>query len=87
MLPNCCLTKYICIIAFDYNAIIVYVTVLKPGTLYLAWYTPSYTASRCFSTFEKKEAIFHLFHLIKCGKTSTWYSWYRKSVYVGIKKE
>ena len=33
---------YICINAFDYNAIIVYFTVLKPGTLYETWYYPSY---------------------------------------------
>ena len=40
MLPKCSLAEYICINAFDYNAIIVYFTVLKPGTLNLAWYTP-----------------------------------------------
>ena len=40
MLPRCSLTKHICINAFDYNATIVDFTVLKPGTLYLAWYSP-----------------------------------------------
>ena len=45
MLPKCSLIKYICINAFEYNAIIVYFTVLKPGTLYLAWYSPSYSPS------------------------------------------
>ena len=40
MLPKCSLTKYICINAFDYNAIIVYFTVLKPGTLYLVGVCP-----------------------------------------------
>ena len=34
MLPECSLTKYICLNVFDYNAIIVYFSVLKPG-----WYT------------------------------------------------
>ena len=42
MLPKCSLIIYICINAFDYNAIIVYFTVLKPGTLYETWYYPSY---------------------------------------------
>ena len=42
MLPKCSLIIYIGINAFDYNAVIVYFTVLKPGTLYLAWYCPSY---------------------------------------------
>ena len=42
MLSNCSLIKYIGTNAFDYNTIIVYFTVLKPGTLYLAWYSPSY---------------------------------------------
>ena len=41
MLPKCSLIKYICINAFDYNAIIVYFTVLKPGTLYVTWYSPT----------------------------------------------
>ena len=40
MLPKCSLIIYICINAFDYNAIIVYFTVLKPGTLYETWYSP-----------------------------------------------
>ena len=40
MLPKCSLTKYVCINAFDYNAIIVYFTVLMPGTLHLAWCSP-----------------------------------------------
>ena len=44
MLPKCSLIIYICINAFDYNAIIVYFTVLKPGTLYETWYYPSYMA-------------------------------------------
>ena len=42
LLPNCSLTEYICINAFDYYAITVYVSVLNPGTLCLAWYSPSY---------------------------------------------
>ena len=42
MLPKCSLIQYICINAFDYNAIIVYFTVRKPGTLYETWYYPSY---------------------------------------------
>ena len=48
MLPKCSPTKYICINAFDYNAITVYFTVLKPSTLYLAWNSPSYTAIPAF---------------------------------------
>ena len=44
MLPKCSLIIYICINAFEYNAIIVYFTVLKPGTLYETWYYPSYLA-------------------------------------------
>ena len=40
MLPKCSLTKYKCITAVDCTAIIVYFTVLKPVTLYLAWYSP-----------------------------------------------
>ena len=45
MLPKCSLTIYICINAFDYNAIIVYFAVLKPGTLYETWYYPSYVCA------------------------------------------
>ena len=55
MLPKCSLTKYICINAFDYNAIMVYFTVLKPGTLYLAWYS-----HRISSTFTLDKLIFGL---------------------------
>ena len=42
MLPKCSLIIYICINAFDYNAIVVNFTVLKLGTLYETWYYPSY---------------------------------------------
>ena len=42
MLPKRSLIKYICINAFDYYAIIVYFTVLKPGILYVTWYSPTY---------------------------------------------
>ena len=34
--PKYSLTKYLFINVFNYNAIIAYFTVLKPGTLYLA---------------------------------------------------
>ena len=42
MLPNiqCSQTNYICINAFYYRSIIVYFTVLKPGTLYLSLVLP-----------------------------------------------
>ena len=46
MIPKCSLIIYICINDFDYNAIIVYFTVLKPGTLYETWYYPSYSYAR-----------------------------------------
>ena len=50
MLPKwCSLTNHISINAIDYNAIMVYFTVIKPGTLYLACYSPSYG----FSTYTK----------------------------------
>ena len=49
MLPKFSLIIYICINTFDYNAIIVYFTVLKPGTLYLAWYRP-YTSTLVLPT-------------------------------------
>ena len=63
MLPKCSLTEYIyiCINAFDYNAIIVYFTVLKPGTLYETWYYPSY--HNC----PKFDYVFHM--LINVWKT------------------
>ena len=60
MLPKCSLIiyEYICINAFDYNAIIVYFTVLKPGTLYETWYYPSYMQHKfrctCHETLAKK---------------------------------
>ena len=48
MLPKCSLIIYICINAFDYNAVIVYFSVLKPGTLYETWYYPSYQYFQSF---------------------------------------
>ena len=57
MLLKRSLTKYICINAFDYNAIIVYVIVLKPGTPYLAWQGGSPPSRRQGQTLIKEFAI------------------------------